>query len=323
MAGLALITATGTAGFAWIEGMGALDALYMTVITLSTVGFGEVQPLTPAGQAFTIGLIVLTGGLSLYLIMLIAQMVVEANVRAVLARRNMAKTIEQLRDHTIICGYGRLGRIVAQELQEARRAVVVIERDPALADELEREGLPFVTGSACDDDVLDRAGLTRASVLVAATASDAENVFITLSARERNPDLRIHARGESEASLGRLRTAGADHVVSAYQMGGMRMAQAILNPMVLEFIEVARPRFGGEVDLVELRVSQVEPGETIKGIEYGASRLRVVALKRAGGVRLVPAGDEAIEAEDQLLVIGERAELDDLARRLAGDAPLS
>jgi voltage-gated potassium channel len=310
--GLLAITVGGTLGYILVEGMSAIDALYMTVITMSTVGFNEVTPLSPPGRIFTIGLIVAGVGSALYLLATVSEILIEGQLRERITRTAMQRKIDQMSDHIIVCGFGRFGRVVVEELGLSGNQAVIIESDPGKEDELAQTGLPFLLGSATSDEVLERAGVDRASVLVVATATESDNVFITLSARERNNGLRIHARGESEAACRRLSLAGATQVTSTYQTGGQRMAASILRPSVVDFIEIARPSTGEEVDLEEIRL---EPGcdlvgETVKAIEQRAPRVRIVAIKSGpDGIQLVPDEDTCIGSGDHLVVIGARSSL--------------
>ncbi len=198
---LLFLTAAGTAGYIMIAGMSLIDAVYMSVITISTVGFEEVKPLSPAGRLFTIGLIVTGVGTALYLFAVVAELLIEGRLREYLGKTAMQHTIHQLDRHVVICGYGRFGKVVADEMSRNSMPVAVIDHDPAREADLVQAGLPYVIGSALDDSVLERAGIRRAREIVVATASDADNVYITLSAREKNPAIRIHARGESESGL--------------------------------------------------------------------------------------------------------------------------
>lgn len=324
LGGLAAISALGTLGFAFVEKMAWIDALYMTVITLSTVGFGEVRPLTPAGKLFTIGLITLGVGAALYMLSTLAQMVVEGAIGRVMGANAMARRIGELRDHVIVCGFGRFGRIVVDELVRGGLSLVIIERDSEHEPELEQLGVPYLIGSATADEVLDSAHVEHARAIVAGTPSDADNLFITLSAREKNPQISIHARGEGEAANRRLRRAGADQVISPYQLGGLQIASSILRPAVVDFLELSHARVGEEVDLEEL---QLEPdcelaGMTIAKLEAGQPRLRVVALRRPGApIELVPDPDCETRAGDHLVLIGERGTLEALARRAAAPRP--
>jgi voltage-gated potassium channel len=314
--GLAAITAAGTAGYVLVEGMSWADALYMTVITISTVGYGEVQPLSGSGRLFTVVLIAGGVGLVLYLLGQTAAVLLEGRFRDLFSRNAMQKNIDELSGHVIICGYGRLGRIVVEELRRAGRSQVIIEEDTSKDDELARLELPYLIGSAVSDDVIARAGIARADVIVVATGSDPDNVFITLSAREHNPQIRIHARGETESALRRLRLAGADAAISAYQLGGMRLASSILRPAVVDFLEISRPRYHAEVDLEEIRVEERSGlvGQSVGDLERRGARMRVVALKHGEeDIELVPTDDRPVAAGDHLVVIGERAGLDELA----------
>jgi voltage-gated potassium channel len=313
--GLALLTGTGTAGYMAIEGMRPVDALYMTVMTISTVGFGEVVPLSQAGRLYTTALIIAGVGSGLYLLTILGELVIEGRLREFFGRTSMQRTIDHLRDHVVICGFGRFGRTVFDELRRKGEAVVVVDSDPALEPALQKSGARYLIGSAIADDVLAHAGIARARALVVATASDPDNVFVTLSAREQNPTLRIHARGESEAGLRHLRLAGADQVVSAYQSGGMRVAAAILRPSVVDFLEVALPGRGEAIALEEIRVDagMALVGRDVGAIERERPRVRIVGLKR-GETPTVIAPDAAtrVEAGDLLVIVGARAGVEEL-----------
>lgn len=312
LAGIGFLTAAGTLGYILIEQMSLIDALYMAVITISTVGFGEVKPLSPAGRLFTIALIVTGVGNAFYLFALVAELLIEGRLREFLGRSAMQRRISQLEGHVVICGYGRFGRVVAEELARNSLPVVIIDHDPAKEAEMTQTGLPCLIGSALEDSILEQAGIRRARAIVIATASDADNVYITLSAREKNPTIRIHARGESEPGLRRLRLAGADQVISAYQWGGMRMAASIVRPSVVDFLELSVPGRGDEVDLEEIQIQpgSAAVGKTIRSIEEESARLRIVALKRGEEpIALVPDPATAIAGGDRLVVIGERSGL--------------
>lgn len=314
--GIVILTIGGTVGYMAIEHMSALDALYMTVITLSTVGYEEVKHLDTQGRIFTMGLIVVGVGTAFYLFAAITQFVVEGQFREMVGRVAMKRKIEQLEGHIVICGFGRMGRVVADEITRAGGQAVVIERDSAREAELIAQNLLYVIGSALEDRVLEEAGVRRARAIVAVTASDADNVYITLSARAMNPKILIHARGESEGGLQRLRMAGADQAISAYQWGGLRLAASIMRPSVVDFLELSFPGRGAEVDLEEIRVAEgsVLVGQPISAVEQSSTRLRIVALKRGSEPsRLIPDPATRIEAGDFLVAIGDR----DTLRRLA------
>jgi len=315
IAGMLMLTAGGTVGYMAVEHMSALDALYMTVITISTVGYEEVKPLGEGGRIFTMGLIVTGVVTAFYIFAAVTQFVVEGQLRAVFGRVAMKHKIEKLEGHVVICGFGRMGRVVAEEVTRSGGTAVVIERDPAREAELAASGLLFVIGSALDDRVLEEAGLPRARAIVVVTASDADNVYITLSARAMNPKINIHARGESEVGLQHLRMAGADQAVAAYQWGALRLAASVMRPSVVDFLELSFPGRGAEIDLEEIRVAPGSAlvGQSITAVEQSSTRLRIVALKRGNAPStLIPDPVTRIEAGDFLVAIGDR----DTLRRL-------
>jgi len=310
------MTLIGAAGYRAIEHMSILDSFYMSVITISTVGFGEVKPLSPAGRLFTIGLIVAGVGSAVYLFAIIGELIVEGRLREFLGKSAMNRKIHDLKEHVIVCGYGRFGRAVAEELIRDEVPMVVIESNPARQAEMDAGGALHVVGSALEDSVLDDAGIGAARAIVVATGSDADNVYITLSAREKNPGILIYARGDSDAGLRRLKLAGADQVVAAYQWAGLRIAASILRPSVVDFLQLSVPGRESEVDLEEIRISRASPavGKTIAAVEQLNPRLRIVALKRNDQpLEMIPAAETPIEAGDLLVVIGEADSLQCLA----------
>ena len=311
-----LMTVIGAIGYMLIEHWSVLDAFYMSVITISTVGFGEVKPLSPAGRLFTIGLIVTGVGSAIYLFSVIGELVVEGRLREFLGKSAMNRKIHGLQQHVIVCGYGRFGRAVVEELTHKAVPMVVIESDPAKQAELDAVGALHVLGSALEDAVLDDAGVSAARAIVVATGSDADNVYITLSAREKNPKILIYARGDSDAGLRRLKLAGADQVVAAYQWAGMRIAASIVRPSVVDFLQLSVPGRESEVDLEEIRVSPASPaaGMSIAAVEQQNPRLRIVAMKRNDQpLEMIPAPETKIEPGDLLVVIGESESLKRLA----------
>lgn len=319
-AGLVALIALGTMGYMAIEGMSLLDALFMTVTTISTVGYREVTPLGTAGRLFTMALIVFGVGTALYLLTAVAESLIEGHVRDFWGKAVMQRHIDQLEGHVILCGYGRFGRAVVEELRRQGVPTVIIDHDPALEAGLRDGGALHVIGSALADEVLERAGIRRARAIVVATASDPDNVFITLSAREKNPGVRIHARGESDAGLRRLRLAGADQAISAYQLGGLRVAASILRPSVVDFLEISAPGRGETIDLEEVRLEAGcrVAGCSIERIEHENPRLRVVALKRGvEAIRLIPEPGTQLEDGDYLVVVGDRSSLERLAQQCA------
>ena len=312
---LVLFAGVGTVGFVWVEGLSPFDAFYLTVVTLATIGYGDIVPLTRAGRVFAIILVVGGGGTALYLVAAVAQLMVEGELRAFWGRSAMERRMEQLSGHIVMCGYGRFGRVVAAQLLKRGEQLVVIDSDPTREIELRALGAPYVIGSGAVDEVLEHAGIGRARALVIATPSDADNVFITLSAREKNPSLQIFARGESDGGLRRLQLAGATLALSAYHAGALRMAASVLRSSVVDFLELSAR--GEDVALEEVRVAaaSVLAGTPIASLERANPRTRIVGLKRGQEpLRMIPEPEEEVAAGDLLVVIGPRASLERLAQ---------
>src|SRR5581483_429602 len=216
-------------------GFSVLDAAYQTVTTIATVGFREVRPLDDAGKVFTIGLILVGVGTALYTFSVVLESLIEGDLIELFGRRRMERRIDAMHDHVIVCGWGRVGRAIAEELNAAGVDLVAVDRDPARLDELDA---PSVLGDATEDHILERAGLARARALIAALDSDAGNLFVTVSARALRSDLFIVARARGEASEEKLRRAGAHRVVNPQSIGGARIAAFVLQPHVTEFLDV-------------------------------------------------------------------------------------
>jgi len=317
---LAALTFGGALGFVWIEDVSFSDALYFTVITLTTVGYGETIPLSPVGRWYTMALLVCGVGLAFYTVVALAAFLLEGELRGLLGRRSMQHAIDVLDQHVVVCGFGRLGRAVAVQLHEAEQPFLVIESDADRAAECDAQGWLCVRGSALDEQCLERARVTHARALVAATASDADNVFIALSARELNPELALHARAETPMGVRRLRQAGVDQVVSPHLLGGQRIANAIVRPSVVEFIELTTPGSGDEVDLEEVRLDPGCPleGASLDVLPARGVRVSVLAIKSDGPLRLNPGARDALRGGDRVIVVGDRANLarlEDLARK--------
>jgi voltage-gated potassium channel len=312
--GLVILTLSGALGYMAIEEMRFLDALFMTMITLSTVGYGEVQPLTDAGQWYTMALIAAGIGLVFYTVVEAAAFLLEGRLLDVWGRRNSMRAIDAMHDHVLICGLGRLGRAVAEQLAASRTPFVVIDPAPGVQQTCEARGWLFLEGSALDDDTLTTAGIARARALVAAIGSDADNVFVTLSAREHNPSLQIHARAETDEGVRRLHRAGAGQVVSPYQLGGSRIANAIVRPGVVEFLQLSDAGTGHEIDLEEVALHDASPaaGLRLRDLPDRGVRVSVVAIKHGDEMlKLQPGLDHELNAGDRLIALGDK---DNLAR---------
>lgn len=296
----------GTFGYMLIEGWSFFDSFYMTIITISTTGFKELRPLSTPGMILTVGLII-TGVLSIaYTGSRGVQLLVESQI---LRRRRMSKMLEEVSNHYIICGFGRMGKQIAEHLDEHNLKFVVIENEPNNIVKLDDLGYLYVEADATDDDALIKAGAKKAIGLVAVLSTDAENVFTTLSAREINSKTFIVARAIDEGTEGKLKKAGADRVVKPYELGGNRMVQLLLRPDVTDFIEgVARKR---DVD-ISLEQIEVCEGSKLVGLTLAESPIRselniiVIAIDKSGGNFVYnPHASTVIEAKDKLIAIGQ------------------
>lgn len=310
---IASILLIGTFGYMLIEGWAWFDSLYMTVITLATIGYGEVKPLTLAGRWFTIGLIVVGVGVFGFLIANIVQAVVEAGIATAIGRRKVFKDISQLENHFILCGAGRVGLRIVDELASKGVDFVVIEHDDSVAERLLTQGHLVLIGDATDEKVLEGARAQSAQTLITAASSDAENVYITLTARGLNPDIYIVARANDQAAERQLMRAGANKVVSPVLIGSHRMAQAALSPAVADFLESTT-----KTEELGLNFEQIHIGDDspLNGVKLKDSGIRsehnamVVAITTGKGERVFnPNGDQVLHAGDLLIAIGTRAGL--------------
>ncbi|MEZ4600962.1 MAG: potassium channel protein [Syntrophotaleaceae bacterium] len=311
----------GTVGYATIEHWSYLDALYMTVITVSTVGFKEVNTLSEAGRIFTILVIVFGAGTIAYTIGSLAQSMVEWQLLRILGRMKLEKKINQLQGHYIICGYGRIGALISKQLQ-GRLPFVVVENNPELCQQLRTSDILFVEGDATEDESLIEAGIQRAKGLITAVNSETANVYITLTARGLNPDLFILARCGEEGTEVKLKRAGANKVISPYQIGANRMACAILRPSVVDFIDIA---VGGENLELQLEEIRVAPGSSLVDKTLISSGIRkewgimIIGIKKAAGNMLFnPASTTVIDAGDILITLGEQPAIQKLELIAAG-----
>ncbi len=314
-ASLAAMLVLGSLGYVIIEGWSFFDGLYMTITTLTTVGYGEIRPLTTAGRAYTMVLILTGVGLMLSIIGALAKVVVEGELQDALGKRKIRRKVEKLKDHYVICGFGRLGKIIARQLSQAGIPLVVVENNPEAISSLDAEEYPFVMGDATREEVLLEAGIERAKGLVAVLHSDAGNVYITLTARSLNPKLYIVARGEEPGSHQKLLRAGADKVESPYEMGGRKMAHTILRPTVTTFMDLAM-QDGVEWSMEEIAVGEGSPLVGVPLINTGIRKdlnLIVVAIKRLDGNLLFnPTPQATIQGGDTLIVVGMRHNLEKL-----------
>ena len=319
---LVFIITVGTIGYTVLEGWAPLDSLYMTVITLTTVGFSEVHPITSSfTRIFTIALIIAGMGVVFYALSTLTQVVVEGQIRELLGRRRLKSRIDALSDHTIVCGFGRIGQSICMELVKSKVRFVVIESDPMNMPKIEKEQYLGILGDATSEDVLEAAGIQRARALIPAASTDADNVYITLTARSINPKLLIVARAADAGAGKKLTWAGADRVVSPYQMSGRRMANLLLRPNVVEFIEgsLYDPNVDLAIEELHLPKQTTLAGKSVKSSglrkDYGLS---IVAIKRLdGGLVVNPSPDDLLDNGDVLIVLGKRSELEKISRAIS------
>ncbi|MFN8061278.1 MAG: NAD-binding protein [Vicinamibacterales bacterium] len=313
---LALLLVGGTAGYMLIEGWDAWDAFYMSAISLTTVGYKEVHPLSRAGEVFTVFLLFTGVGLFFYAFALVGARVVEGGLQHRWERRRMDRMIEDLRDHFIVCGYGRIGSIVVDDFMRQSAPCVVIDRDAQRLEAARARGALTLEGDASSEELLTKAAVQRARGLIASLSTDAENVYTILSARLLGPSLYIIGRAESEESATKLRRAGADRVISPYQIGGQHMAQLALRPAVVEFVQLVTSS-----EFMDLSMEQIEvrAGGPLTGRSIVGANLRqrfgviVVGIRRRDGrMEFNPAPDAVMSEGDHLVLLGQTERLAEL-----------
>ncbi len=303
----------GTAGYMLLEGWSFVDSFYMTILSVSTTGFREVRPLSVRGQLFTVLLIVF-GLLSIaYVAGRVAQFFLEYYF---FRRRSMDAKLKRLKQHHIVCGFGRMGRHICSVLSESNRDFVVVERSDLGLDELRDLGYLHIVGDATSDEVLLKAGVEAAEGLIAVVSSDPENVFTCLTAKSLNPQIKIVARALDEGTEAKLRKAGADRVIKPYELVGRRMAQLVLRPSIVEFIESIGQTSGQDISMEEI---EVQAGSSLAGLTLAESPLRrelniiVIAVRKAEGAFLYnPPSSTVIEAGDRMMAVGDMQALQGL-----------
>jgi len=308
----ALTFVLGTIGYMTIEGWSFGDAWFMVVTTVFTVGYGEVQPLSPAGRAFTSLLILLGVGTISYSLSVLIGSMVEGNLTQRWERRRMERRVHHVRDHHIVCGYGRVGRQIVEEFGREGRQMVVIDVNQASLTDASAAGNWVVYGNATEDDTLRRAGIERARGLITAVASDADNIFVTLSARALRPDLPIVARANQADAIPKLRRAGATQVVSPYAMAGTQMARLALRPSTVDFVETLMRGAEGDLLLEDVRVGR---GSPVVGLNLEqtsqrfASGILLLAVQRDGTMHAPPPPDLTLHPGDVIAVVGSASQL--------------
>jgi voltage-gated potassium channel len=311
--------AFGTVGLHIVEKLPLFESFYMTMITVSTVGFGELQEFSRGGRVIVIIVIVCSMTIVAYTVGTFLKVVIEGELSKSLGRRKMEKAVELLENHFIICGFGRIGTLIARELYVNKIPFVVIEHDEAALELLSKEHYLYLDLDATNEEALLQAGIMRARGLVTAVRSDADNVFITLTARSISQNVFILARGSDERDEKKLRMAGASKVVLPYLIGGKRMAQALIRPAVVDFIDVAMMDSDLGLQMEELPI-------TVKGFATGKNLIEsnirrdhgiiIVAIKRAADMLFNPAPQEILLAGDLLVVLGKKGDLENLKEKL-------
>ena len=303
----------GTVGYILIESWEFLDALYMTIITISTVGFSEVHHISKAGRLFTIVLVFFGVGFTLYIAAAVVQFMVEGRIRIILGRRRLEKKIDRMKNHYIVCGYGRIGRVLCKNLKRKPLDLVVVEKNPELTSVMDADGVLYISGDAADEENLIRAGIKRAKGLVAVLASDADNVFLVLTARQLDPDLLIIARASQEESKSKLRAAGANTVESPYDMGAASMAHRIIRPTVTSFLALAFAHKRKDIQMEEIPVSASSDLVNVMLKDTGIRQkynLIIIAIKKQDNSMLFnPSFEATIEVGDTVIAVGEEVNL--------------
>lgn len=319
---LALVVGVGSLGYHLLAHLGGIDSVYMAITTLFTVGFREMGDVNDATKLFTIGYLIAGLGIATYALSNLTALIVEGDIQGYLQERRMEKRLAELKDHVVVCGFGKMGFQAAWELQQANTPFVIIEQDtnkgtnPRFARDI------IIHGNAMDEFVLQRAGIMRAKGLIAALTSDADNVLVTLTAKQLRPDLPVVARSAKLGTEKQLKAAGADHIVSPYEIGGRRMAALLLRPEMMNFYDVVLQEDQFEIGMERIRIAAASElaGQTLR-----EARLRdktgalVVGIQRDGQpLKFNPQGHEQFLPGDEILAMGPSQALDAFIKLAAG-----
>ncbi|MFC1670833.1 potassium channel family protein [Spirochaetota bacterium] len=303
----------GVVGYYFIEGIPIFDSLYMTIITMSTVGFREIRPLSIYGRTLTIFIIITGITIGAYTIGTLVRMIIEGEIRKSLGRRKMERKISDLNGHFIVCGFGRIGSLICEELNKYNEKFVVIENDPDAILRLEASKYLYLQSDASTDESLREAGIMKARAIVTAVRSDADNVYITLTAKQLRPDLFILSRASEIKNEEKLRRAGASRVVSPYYIGGKRMAHVLLRPAVIDFIDIVI--MDNPLGL-QMEEAIVKMGSSFIGKNLVESNLRndygviIVLIKKSNGEMIFnPQSKEVLEENDVIVMLGKKEDM--------------
>lgn len=310
----------GASGYMVIEKWSFMDALYMTVITLATVGYGEVHEISPEGRLFTVILIFLGVGFFLYVVGNVIQFLVEGRIRHVLGRRILDKQISKLKNHFIVCGYGRMGRALCTYLIQKYLDVVVVEQNPNRVPVMDKDGILYIVGGATDEDNLMKAGIKKARGIISVLGADADNVFLVLIAKRLNPEIFVVARANQDETENTLYDAGTDKVVSPFALGARRMAHAILRPAVIHFLELAFADDSTDIHVEEIPVSVSSRLVNVSLQESGFRQdfnLIIISIRKADGTMCFnPKASHLFEADDTIIAVGNNKGLMQAAKIL-------
>ena len=314
---LAMIVMVGTVGFMLVEGWSVFDSFYMTVITVSTVGFNEVNDLSLYGKLFTAFLIITSFGTFAYAVSAITSYIVGGEYKSYFQEYKALKTAKKMENHTIVCGYGRVGKQAAHDLRFYKKSFVVIERNNEITDDPQNEEVSFVKGDSTEDQVLLKASIKEADALITALPKDADNLFVVLSARELNPKLKIISRASSYSSMRKLRIAGADNVIMPDTVGGAHMASLVVNPDIMEFMDLIKVSGKAAVNLEEITFQDLPDDVKYTTIgdlqERSMSGCNVIGYRSSEGEYIInPSSDMKILPNSKLFVLGNPEQINKL-----------
>ena len=316
-----ILLMVGTLGYMVIEDWKFFDALYMTVITIATVGYGEVHTISVSGRIFTVILILLGVSYFLYVAGSTIQFLVEGRIRHVLGRHKLDKQINRLKDHYILCGYGRMGRALGRFIRQKHLGLVAIEENEGRLPVLNADGVLYLIGKANNKELLVKAGIHRAKGFMAVVGTDADNVFLTLIARQLNPNLKIIARAVQNDTKDTLMAAGANEVISPYDSGARLMAHAVLRPTVLKFLEMAFADENTDIQVEEIIIQSESQLIDKTLLELGIrKKLNIIVIfikKQTGHMEFNPGPDTPIHCNDTLVVVGSAQNIQSLGKLAA------
>ncbi|ADI01998.1 potassium channel family protein [Syntrophothermus lipocalidus] len=320
---LIIVIVVGVLGLMYFENWPLLTAVWATIVSLSTTGYGDIVPVTIGGRIFMMILIVAGVGVVAYSLGAIVSITIESQINRMMGRNTMEKTIRALNNHIIICGAGRVGMSVLEIIRGENIPYVLLEQNPETVARLQVEGIVAMAGDASDDEVLLRAGIQRARDIITALSQDPYNVFVTLSARALNPSLHIVARAERQETVDKLKRAGADRVITPAQLAGQRMATAMLKPASVQLVDTLFATHNIEVQIEEINVAPGSPlvNTSIRNINRDDSNVIIVAVIRGDNIIVSPRANTKIEAGDILIAMGSREDLSKLESSITTAIP--